>query len=557
MKYYNLLLISILGCSAINAQQLEWAKSFGGSEYEEGYGIVVDQNGNVFTTGYFYDYVDFDPDTTTYELTTVNGNYNTFINKLDSEGNFLGVISFEGGDNEPSDIILDTDDNLYITGYFYDTVDFNPGSGINKMGVASSGAYIVKLDVDGNFLWCKMFDSSYGVALALTSEGSIIISGTYTNTVDFDPGVGVFELTAVGSKDIFVAKLDSLGNFIWARSIGGTSYEESMGVAVNASNDVYLTGYFYTTVDFDPSAGIYELTSNGLADAFLVKLNEDGYLIWAESLGGVGNDQIRDIGIDSNEDVYLCGNFSNTLVLDQGSSLTTLNSNGYTDAIIVKCNATGDFIWAKSIGGTDYDDAYSIDIDPLDNVIVSGSFVGNIDMNPGINEEEVTSNGSDDVFLIALNSLGVFQWGASFGGIWSDVSYALTTDAEGNIYTTGYFESPSANFNFDPFISELINSGEIDVFVQKISPDYHLGTDLDLTVDFNLYPNPAEDHVILNLNQFNEEVKITIFNALGELVHFQEVYSGIITITTDFPAGVYLVGVEGEKAKLQKKLIVR
>ncbi|MCB9196509.1 MAG: SBBP repeat-containing protein [Flavobacteriales bacterium] len=538
------------------AQHLEWVKSLGGEQYEESYSIAVDQNGNVFTTGYFYDTADFDPGPGVYELSSPYQNDNTFISKLDSDGDFVWAASFSGGSNDPVDLVLDEQGNVYVTGYFSDSVDFNPGAGISEFITSWQAAYVVKLDANGNYLWSKMFNNAFGGAIALSSEGHIVVAGEYSGTVDFDPGSGVYNLSSSGDYDDFVVKLDSLGNFIWAKSFGGSSYDGVSEVGVDGENNIYLSGYFYNTSDFDPGVGVFELTSNGGGDCFIVKIDEDGYFQWAASYGSTGYDQVYGFGLDSHGNAYVCGHFSSTVNLNQGSSNISLQSNGSTDAIIVKYSTDGEVIWAKSLGGSSSDRAYSLDIDPLDNVVVSGYIQNTVDLDPGINEHEVTSNSGRDIFVLSLDESGIFQWGSAFGGNYDDASLALTTDIEGNIYTTGYFEL-TANFDFDPNNLELTSSGNGDVFIQKISPAYHLGFDVNSNLDFNLYPNPAQDYIFLDLSQFIEKVEITIYNTLGEVVYTQKTFASIVTINLDLLPGIYLVTVNDDTERVQQKLIIK
>ena len=122
-----------------------------------------------------------------------------------------------------------------------------------------------------NFQWAKHMGGNAdagGDAVAVDASKNVYTAGEFTGTVDFDPGPGTFNLTSYGGYDIFVSKLDSLGNFIWARQMGGPDDEEAIAIALDATGKIYTTGYFWGTANFRPDTGTYNLTSAGDFDAF-------------------------------------------------------------------------------------------------------------------------------------------------------------------------------------------------------------------------------------------------------------------------------------------------
>ena len=128
-----------------------------------------------------------------------------------------------------------------------------------------------------------------GTSIAVDATGNVFTTGYFFSTSDFDPGTGTFNLTSLGLDDIFVSKLDALGNFVWTKQWGGTSAENSYSIAVDASGNVLTTGSFQSsTVDFDPGPGTFNLTSTGNRDIFVSKLDASGNFVWATSMGGGG-----------------------------------------------------------------------------------------------------------------------------------------------------------------------------------------------------------------------------------------------------------------------------
>ena len=271
-----------------------WAKQLSGTGFESGYSVAVDSSGNVYTTGNFSGTVDFDPGLGTVNLTPAAGNNDAFVSKLDSAGAFVWAKQFGGtGTERGNEIFLDSSGNVYTTGYFEGTADFNPGAGTaNLVSAGFRDVFVSKLDSTGAFVWAKRFggtsataDHDEGFSIAVDSSGNVYTAGSFVETADFNPDdVAVANLTSAGSYDPFVSKLNSLGEFVWAKRFGGTGYDESYSVLVDSSGNVYTTGFFEGTADFDPGAGTANLVSAGSSDVFVSKLDSTGAFVWANQL---------------------------------------------------------------------------------------------------------------------------------------------------------------------------------------------------------------------------------------------------------------------------------
>lgn len=185
-----------------------------------------------------------------------------------------------------------------------------------------------------------------GYSIAIDGYGNVYTTGNLEGTVDFDPGPGKFNLTSAGNKDIFISKLDPSGNFLWAISMGGLSWDEGLAIELDASGNVYTTGSFSGTVDFDPGIGIFNLTSGGL---FISKLDNLGNFIWAKGLGP--SIYGYSISLDDSGNVYTTGRFGWTADFDPGPGTFNLTSAGMGDIFISKLDSSGNFLWAKSMGG--------------------------------------------------------------------------------------------------------------------------------------------------------------------------------------------------------------
>jgi hypothetical protein len=461
----------------------EWVRGFGGSSSDIGNAITVDASGNIYTTGKFEGTVDFDPGPGTASLTSVGAD-DIFIQKLDASGNFMWAKSIGGMSTDQGlSIKVDASDSVYISGVYQGTVDFDPGAGIaNQTSTGSYEAFILKLDAFGNYLWAKSFGgTSSAWDLALDASGNIYTTGIFMGTGDFNPGSGTDNLSSAGSRDIFVHKMDAFGNYLWANAFGWIGDDYGYSIDTDASGNVYSTGLFLGSVDFDPGAGVSTLTSAGGNDIYIQKLDPAGNLIWAKSFGGPTNDQVRAIACDGLGNIYTSGSFEGTIDFNPDAGVSNLTSVGLYDIFVQKLDANGIFLWANSFGGPASDFSQSIGVDASDNAYTTGSFQQSVDFDPGAGIESLSSSGSHDIFVQKMDPSGYYEWAYSFGGPSQDYSESLELDIAGNIYLTGSFQQ---SVDFDPGVNVVnINAnGQEDAYVYKMSPcTPSSGTDL-LTV---------------------------------------------------------------------------
>ena len=233
--------------------------------------------------------------------------------------------------------------------------------------------FVSVLFYNSNYAQSKSFEwaTSYGgktavqsFSIATDASGNTYSTGFFSDTVDFDPGSGVFNLASIGNTNVFVQKLDSTGAFVWAKSIGGSSNDAGNAITTDNFGNVYLTGTFRGSGDFDPNAGVRALTSQGGTDIFLMKLNQNGSFAWAVSFGGTSRDEGLSLTTDKSGNVYVAGLFSGRVDFNPGPGLGAETSNGNTDAYVVKFDPNGRFQWMNQMGGNSIDQALAISYDP-------------------------------------------------------------------------------------------------------------------------------------------------------------------------------------------------
>jgi hypothetical protein len=375
-----------------------------------------------------------------------------------------------------SAITTDAAGNVYSTGAVQGSaIDMDPGP-LGSFVVANGGydTYVHKVDANGYLEWAKTFggtQNDVGLDIALDPSGNILVTGHFFGTTDFDPGAGVTQLSSNGDRDIFILKLDANGDFLWARSFGEDDDDFGQSIATDANGNVIVTGKFQGTVDFDPGSGTTNLTSNGIEDAFILKLDGDGNLLWANSIGGPGNDRGQAVTTDANGNIYTTGTFIATVDFDPGVGVQELSTGGAIfDVFIQKLDTDGNLVWAKVMGGSNWDFGHGIAVDASENVYTTGYFNNTVDFDPGPGTANLSSNGGADIFVQKLDANGDFLWVKSMGGSSDDKGNAIAVSPNGNVFTTGEFGS---SVDFDPGSGTNILSagGYTDIYIQKLAPN--------------------------------------------------------------------------------------
>ena len=249
--------------------------------------VAVDALGNVYAVGTFDGTADFDPGPGGLPLSSTDGSTDGFIWKLDNDGNLDWARVISGSLTEQPNELAVHAGGIYITGSFSGTPDFDPGVGIvNLSAGAEADTFVARYNTNGELAWARGMsgNSNRGNGI-FVNESGVYTTGAFSGTVDFDPGIGVSNLISSGGQDIFVSKLSKGGSFGWAQSMGGESNDSGNGIVVDQSGNVLTTGFFIATADFDPGPGTLDLTGVGVSDTFVSKLDSSGDFVWARKLG--------------------------------------------------------------------------------------------------------------------------------------------------------------------------------------------------------------------------------------------------------------------------------
>lgn len=369
-------------------------------------------------------------------------------------------------------VIMDTDGNFYVSAQFEGTIDVDPGTAtVNLVSSGGLDCAIICYDGDGNYVWAKRIGGTGEDRIweIEWKQDHLYIAGSFSNTVDFDPGTGITNLTSAGNLDIFIAKFEDDGDFVWVKKMGDTERDEGWGIGIDSNDDIIIGCGFKGTVDFDPGPGSADLISAGDYDFVIAKYSNAGDLIWAESMGGSGYDFFYSLDLDANDNIFVGGMFQNTVDFDPSAGIEDLSSNGGWDFVVASYDTDGNYRWASAGGGTGEDRIYSVVVSSSGNVYCGGWFNGtNIEFNPGVGTQLLSSNGGNDAFIMKLENDGDVVWAKSWGGTGFDGSFCLYVDSDELVYTVGQFTGTNVDFDPDVAGSYTLTSSSTDIFMSLL-----------------------------------------------------------------------------------------
>ena len=564
----KLLQILALGL-AINATAqsptFEWARTMGDPE-SIARSITVDNAGNVYTAGTFVNTGDFDSSANTFNL-TANGVNDFYITKYSAAGNFIWAKNFgaaqsantANNDDQFINIVLDTQGNIVCTGTFLGIGDFDSSAGTATLSSATfqssyvPGNFILKLNGDGNFIWAKKITAYLhctGDSIFVDNNNEIYLIGNYYRTADLDPGPGVFNVASSGNMNIYIVKLTANGEFIWGQSLNNNNGEqEQKRITVDANKNVYLCGTFRNTLDLDPGAAVFNVTSNGAKDVFFIKLNNLGNFQWGKSIGGQDNENVNDISVDNAGNFFAVGVFAFIVDFDPGAAVFPINASAILTNYLLKLDTNGNFNWAIKLGNSVR--VPNVVNDAQGNVFVSSGFsslFGPLDVDPGPNVFNLTTSPDSDMYFFKLNTNSNFIWAFNYGDGLARASMDLLIDSNNNMYYCGLFEQGGSQdpIDLNPFAGVNAFSALTPSYMVKLAQPGTLNTE-----NFNelnkvvTYPNPTSSQINLSFNENLENATLKITSMLGQTVLEKQNQSGnnLSFDVSNLAKGIYFVSV--------------
>jgi len=486
---------------------LQYSTYLGGSFDDAGQSIAVDNDGNIYITGYTSS-TNF-PTTVGAYQTSLQGLYDVVITKLapnNQETYDLEYSTYLGGSNYEYGygITVDNAGNIYITGYTM-SEDFPTTSGAYQTyNAGNTDVFVVKLTPNNqgtNDLKYStyiggsdpyMYADDYGYSIAVDNAGNIYVTGcTFSN--DFPTTTGAYQTSNAGDSDVFVVKLtpnnQGTNDLQYSTYLGGSRNDYGYGITIDNEGYVYVTGYTwsgsYGTL-FPTTAGAYQTSYSGsYGDAFISKLSPDSQgtsdLKYSTFLGGTDDDSGQSIAIDDNGTIYITGYTASNDFPTTTDAYETSCAGSY-DAFITKLTlnsqGTDDLKYSTYLGGNNYDYGWSIDLDMEGTIYITG-YTASDDFPTTDGAYQTSLNGWGDSFISKLSpkSLGTddLEYSTYLGGDSDEFGYCVTVDNAGNIYATGYTYSDNFPTTSGAYQSDYQGAG--DGFIVKLASE----ADLNIT----------------------------------------------------------------------------
>ncbi|MCS7028875.1 MAG: SBBP repeat-containing protein [Bacteroidia bacterium] len=522
---------------------LVYSTYIGGSQSEYCFNMVLDNSGNAYLTG--------STDSPNYDVTpgafqTINaGGQDVFVTKLNSTGTALVFSTYIGGSNNDyaRDIFVDNGGNVYVVGGT-SSADYDiTGSTFQTTLDGYTDAFVTKLNPTGTALLYSTYlgggDYEDATGIAVDNAGNVYITG-HTASTNYDISPGAFQTTNGGEIDVFVTKLNNLGNsLLYSTYIGGDSAEVFPDIAIDASGNAYITGWTGSP-NFDVTSGAFQTSIGGEFDGFVTKINPTGTaLVFSTFIGGSSEDIPQRILVDNSGNVYIAG-YTLSSNYDVTSGVFQNTSGGSYDVFVTKFNPSGATLaFSTYLGGAGDDGAFALALDAAGNVIIAG-ITNSTDYDITSGAYQSTKKDAEDAFVSKLNSNGtVLMYSSYLGGDSTDFAYGVAVDGS-HVYLAG--STNSTNYPTTTGAFQTTNAGWDDIFVTKmnISSTYINSTSLNPREYFDLYPNPVEYTLFIeNFTNTSQEYEIT--DVSGKVLAVYVLPQGKNSISINLPKGNYWI----------------
>ena len=526
-----ILIVMLFACRQMATAQIptwQWAR--GGTSTTqaicESYSVATDAFDDICYTGWYTTAISFGP----YNLSSYHSA--AFLAKYNTAGNILWAktsIAPGTGGAEGTNVFIDMNNNIYITGSYQKVVSFDG----NTLDSASlNNTFLVKYNVSGNLIWAvNTPDHSNSMAYqacTVDAAGNIYQMGYFTNQ-SLIIGPDTFVNALVNNADIFFITYDASGNILWAKHGAGDNVDYPNEITMDLQGNVYMTGYSHSNNLIFGQDTVH--TNAG--SMYVIKFDSSGNMIWNKAFGPSANDWTA-ITFDSHNDFYLGGTIT-------GSSLTidaiTLTPPLTAASFLAKFDANGNVIWAKCGGGRN--GACGVVVDNMDNPYILGGFgQNNISFDTVYLTAHYQAPYFDPLYVVKYDSSGHVQWGTKLASGADDVC-GIAIGPTNNIYI-------GADYTYDTLIAgndTLLNPvfGEYPYVAKLGYPS--IGENINLvsanTEACSLFPNPFHNNLNINLKD-DAPAELIIYDITGRKI-LQSVFTRAATINTDhLAAGIYI-----------------
>lgn len=554
--FSGLTLVLLLQVNVLFCQTPDWlwAKNAIDVSQDYSYSVATDAAGNVIITGEFYGSpISFGD----YDLTNVAYS-DVFVAKYSSTGTVLWAISAGGMLYESgTGIATDADGNIYVTGSF-NSPTINFGSTVinnSNSGNDTYDGFLAKYNSAGELQWvfgAGGANDDFAKGIAVDGEGNVFVTGSFNSSSLTIGDIVLMNTDPTGeTEDIFIVKVNSSGDAMWANKEGGIEKDFGTAIACDREGNSFITGYFNSSAI---SFGTFPVVNTGNWDLFLAKYNPDGDALWARGAVGTYVDRGTGITTDTSGNVCITGAFYSatltfgTIVIQNGGG--SVNGNIF----IAKYNGSGTPLWASNVGWVgEVQNVYYSEIasDIANEYYVTGWFASET---MTIGSTVLTNNGASDIFVAKYSPSGTVEWAKQVSGDGGDYSKGIATSLPGNVFVAGFFDGDALNFDG----LTLTSSGYVDLFVADIQTTMPSGT-FESKVDgsfFTCFPSPAKNNLTLVVSNDLSNASINIYDLQGRLVFHNDLVADKTTIDISLLTnGIYFISVSNNEATSTVKFI--
>lgn len=513
-----------------------WVKTFNGLSNQQCFDLCIDPFQNIYVCGSFCNTVDFDPGPGVVNKSAVLSNFeDIFILKLNPNGDFLWVKTFGGNfanNDRAFNICADHNGDVYVSGIFKDSIDFDPGPNIHTVSsTINFSNYLLKLNGNGDFLWFEHVEntSNFNNVAEITIDdlNNVYFSCAFKDSIDIDPGSNTFMLYSHGGIDGFLQKLNSNGQFLWAVNLGGVQNDFIRSLKTDHANNILLSCIYRDVMDMDPGSAVHNTALFGADDVSIIRLSSTGQYQWGVFFGGSQSDWCFGFDIDSIGNIYCTGYFGSSVDFDPGINTSLLVADGITESFIQKLDSTGHFKWVRSIGSSSYDYGYCIAIDKHHEMVGLGAYQGLADFDPDMGIYHADTNGLLNTYVLK----------------WYDCDIDTGITANGGILTCNQNNAGYQWYQCTPFT--LIPGATAQSFTPTLNGDYAAVVtqyncsdttscikvtsagmeELLHSSSIQIIPNPMSENCLINLPFKSMEAQLCLYNAFGQTL-FQTHFNG-------------------------------
>jgi hypothetical protein len=492
-------------------QSATWIHTFGLNASKTIDAMTTDSDGNVYTVGYFSGTIDFDPSVNEHSL-TASSTYNSYLLKLDENGNFIYVRQFTGdGLLAPKSIKINSQGQIILAGILTGTVNFNPLTFGTPVTATFIDSFICSLNDDGSLNWIRSFGNTYecrAYDMTVDANDNVFIVASFYNNLNMNDIAGP-EISTEFGPNAFIAKYHSNGDFEYVKKIDSVNLANAKCLAADSEGNVYVGGSFSSDLDFEGLT--LNCLNDGELDGYVIKLNSTGLPVWGKSFVGDGLDEIVKITCNANGDVFFAGRIFGTIDLDPESTEEMYTTNVENTAVW-KYSSEGQLLFADGLNcnasfgvGTR---PFAIAMNNNGECFITGDFSETITFGSATLMYNFSGY---DAYLLKYNSDGTPGWTGLIRGDMANAGTAIALHPSNDLFLGC---SIGGTLDINPFEpnQQITMSAVMNTAVMRLS-NSTINIEETTPFSFNAYPNPCSTSI--ELNWHNQPKSIQIINSIG------------------------------------------